>query len=118
MSTETVSDKGKASSQRARRIGSGSSRQGFTSGSADVTTLESRPARPVEIPPREATPSSDAAKAAPARRSKPAPPNPKASIAASGTKRKRAPSGTFDRKAYQRELMRKRRAAEKAKKNG
>ena len=28
-------------------------------------------------------------------------------------KRKRAPNGTFDRTAYQRELMRKRRAAEK-----
>lgn len=28
-------------------------------------------------------------------------------------KRTRAPNGTFDRKAYQRELMRKRRAAEK-----
>lgn len=32
------------------------------------------------------------------------------------TKKKRAPRGTFDRKAYQRELMRKRRA--EAKKNG
>jgi hypothetical protein len=30
-------------------------------------------------------------------------------------KKKRAPAGTFDRKAYQRELMRKRRLAEKAK---
>lgn len=30
-------------------------------------------------------------------------------------KRTRAPNGTFDRNAYQRELMRKRRAAEKAK---
>lgn len=29
--------------------------------------------------------------------------------------RKRAPAGTFDRKSYQRELMRKRRAAERAK---
>jgi hypothetical protein len=31
----------------------------------------------------------------------------------SQVKRKRAPKGTFDRKAYQRELMRKRRAEKK-----
>ena len=37
------------------------------------------------------------------------------STPAAPTKRKRAPNGTFDRKTYQRELMRKRRTAEKRK---
>lgn len=55
VSTEADSDKGKAATQRPRRIGSGSRRQGFTSGSSDVTTRESRPAHPVEPPSRDTT---------------------------------------------------------------
>lgn len=37
-----------------------------------------------------------------------------ANVEAEEARRKRAPNGTFDKKAYQRELMRKRRAAAKA----
>lgn len=49
-----------------------------------------------------------------AAKTSPSPP-PKPDVKSPATVAKRAPAGSFDRRAYQRELMRKRRAAAKAK---